>query len=249
MISPFEDRLRDELVRATTRRRERRTPMVLTGLVVAAVAVVAAVLSSAVLSTDPASADVEVTQENGRVIVRLTDLENSPDAVEAATERAGLDVSVEGVPTGPSHVGRFVGDFATDANAVDVEKLDADGVTYMAFSLPEGWPGALTIHLGQPAREGEAYRIASDAYAPGEPLACSDTLGKSLSTVVDLLDGLDVVVQAFDSQQQPSAPMSLEAAIDDGLGEEAITGATATSTATVLIDVGRVVPPREYPRC
>lgn len=242
---PFEDALRDELMAATRRRPRRRARA---GL--AAVALVVGGLVAASLATDsqPASADVEVTHEDGRVIVRLTDLENTAADVEAATDAEGLDVRVEAVAAGPSQVGRFVGDVSTDGDVRDVERFEVDGVTFTAFSIPEGWTGTLTLFLGRAAAPDEPYQSSADAFAIGEPLACSDALGAPLASIVQLLDGLDVAVLVFaDGQVLPQ--MTLSEAIETGHGNDPITGAAAVSSTKVVVDVGRSVPPEAPEPC
>jgi len=248
MTRPFEDALREELMAAARRPPRRRLVPPLAA--VAVVAFAAIVAATTLLSPDQAAADVEVTTADGRVTVRLNDTQNSPEDIEIATGDADLVVRVEGVPAGPSQIGRFVGEFATDADVTEVERLDVDGSTYMAFSVPEGWPGELTVYLGQRAAESEPYRVASDAYAVGEPLACSGTFGGPLAGVVDVLEGFEVSVQVFDEQQQPSAPLTLDDAMEAGYGDELVTGAVATSSTSLLVHVGRHTPmPAEVPEC
>jgi hypothetical protein len=196
----------------------------------------------------PANADVEITHRDGRVIVRLTDLANTVEDVEAATDAEGLDVRVEAVPAGPSQVGRFVGDVSTDGDGVDVERTEVDGVTFMAFSVPEDWDGTLTVFLGRPARPDEPYQSATDAFATGEPLGCSNTLGMPLGSVTELLDGFDVTVLRFENGR-PLPQMPLLEAIETGHGTDLITGAAGISSSKVVIDVGRSIPPQAPAPC
>jgi hypothetical protein len=245
MTGPFDERLRNELMAAVHRRPRRRRRHV----AVAAVALAIGGLLAASLVADqrPASADVEITHEDGRVIVRLTDLANTADEIEAAIDAEGLDVRVEAVAAGPSHVGRFVGEVG-DADIDDVERSEVDGVSFMAFSIPEDWDGTLTVLLGRPAGPDEPYVSSTDAFAPGEPLACSSALGMPLRSVVERLKGFDVTVLVFeDAQSLPQ--MSLSEAIESGHGDDPITGAAGVSSSKVVIDVGRSLPPKASRPC
>jgi hypothetical protein len=205
-------------------------------------ALMAAIVGGLLLrSPAPAAADVEITHDNGRVVVRLTDLEATPAEIEAAASTEGLDIHVEQVPSGPSHVGRFVGEEVTSGGFTDVEHLDMEGVTFVAFSLPEDWAGKLTLLLGRPARAGEGYVAFTDAYAVGEPLACSQTLGGPLSALSEHLDGFETSVQTF-ADGQPDQVIDLDEALESGLGDAIVSGATATSPTSVVVDVEGPLP-------
>lgn len=243
MTRSFEDRLRDELMAATARPRRRNSRIVVVSVASAALA-----LTALMTSLDTAAADVEITHQDGRVVVRLTDFANTPEEIEAATEAAGLDIKVDAVPTGPSSVGRFVGQEATSADFENLERIDADGVTFVAFSLPEDWDGSLTLLLGRPAKAGEPYVAFTSAYAPGEPLACTGTLGRPLSELSPYVDGLDVSVQTF-GDGRPVDLVPLNARTLAELGAEAITGATALSSSSLIVDVGGLSPTGANPEC
>jgi hypothetical protein len=182
------------------------------------------------------------------VVIQLTDLANTPREVEAAIEPEGLDIRVDAVPVGPSNVGRFVGQIATEPDLVDLHYVRTDGVTFMGFSLPERWDGELTLLLGRPARSGEGYETFSNAFAPGEPLACTDTLGDALRVVAARLPGYDITVA--DLRLGGDAPeITLLEALDQGLGDEPITGAVLTSADHLAFSIGSHTPPAEVPEC
>ena len=195
-----------------------------------------ALLVTAADHPEPAAADVEVRQRNGRVIVTLTDRESSPEEIERATDKAGLDITVREQPAGPSNVGRFVG-YVESAGAVDQGFVRGDATTFATFSLPSDWPGRLTLSLGRPAAPGEAYRAFSDAYAEGEPLACSATLGRPLEQLAPHVEGLDVRVAAY-TDGMPSGQVPLDEALGTTLAAEPVTDATALSASDLIVSVG-----------
>lgn len=248
MTSPFERALRDELMTATRRPPRRRVAR--SGLAgVLAVAATALLIGSSLLGDPtPAGADVEVTHENGRVIVRLTDLANTPEAIEAALDPEGLDIHVASAPVGPSNVGRFVGQLTTDADIVDLDYIRVDGVTFMGFSLPEHWDGSLTLLLGRAAGPGEVYETSSNAFAPGEPLACTGALADPLTDVAARLVGYNVTVLDY-TDPGVTPQLELADALDQGLGDELTRGAVLVAADRVVLSIGSHAPPTEAPEC
>lgn len=232
-MMPFEAALRDELSRVARRSPRRRAPKL-----AAAVAVVtaAAVGLLTLINTGTASADVKITRERGRIEILLTDVESSADEIEAALRAEGLDIDVEAVPTGPSNVGRFVGESASTDGLDDLRRIDETGASFLGFSIPDDWHGALTIRVGAVARSGEAYRAFSDALAQGEPLACASAYGAALSVVADSLPEVDIAVQPFEDGAA-SAVLTLDEALSRGFGDWYVTGGVAFSSDSLSIDV------------
>jgi hypothetical protein len=246
-MAEFETALREELMAATRRPpRRRREKLAVGAVLVAFVAGLVWVGVASISSSPPAAADIHVSHKDGRVTVRLTDLQNTPDGIERATDKAGLDIEVKGVPAGPSQVGRFVGSFVDRGGADDLEYERKGGVSFIAFSLPEHWPGKLTLYLGKAAKPGEFYQTSSDAYAKGEPLACSGTFRRPLRTAQRYLRDYVVEVEPYDGPT-PKPVLSLRDALRRGLGDRPITGATALSSTRVHIEVGGSPPPAPEP--
>ena len=170
------ERLRAELVsaarRAQDRRRRRRNLRRIAISVLAAAAILGGASAAGLARPDPAVAGVEVRLDGDHVELRLVDVEVDPDHVARAARDAGLTVKVRAVPVGPSRVGKIVTtELARPVAAFDL--LDETSGGFLGFRLPRGWPHRVVLLLGRPARDGERYRAASDAFAPGEPLACS----------------------------------------------------------------------------
>lgn len=248
-MMPFETTLRDELTRAAGRPSPPRAPRIVA--VVAAVVTVtaAAVGLLTVVDTETAAADVKITREGGRIEVLLTDLESSADEIESALRAEGLDIDVEAVPTGPSNVGRFVGETASADGLEDLRRIDETGPAFLGFSIPDDWHGALTVRVGRAARRGEAYRAFSDAFAPGEPLACADAYAVALADVARSLRGVEISIQPFEDGVA-SRVLSLDEALDGGYGQWHVTGGVAFSSDSLSIDIQRERPATTPPhRC
>jgi hypothetical protein len=233
----YEAALRAELMAAAGRSRLRRhrSRLAVAAAGIAAV-VVMGVLVTAVDSPAPAAADVDVHRKGGRVVVTLTDRENTPEEIEAATDKAGLDIQVQAKPAGPSRVGRFIG-YVESVGSVDQGFVQGDRTSFARFSLPIDWPGRLLLYLGREAEPGESYLSGSNAYAAGEPLACTKTLGQALERLAPLVKGFTVRIHPYDANLQPLDEVSLVEALDRGLGTETVTRVLAISSSELLVDL------------
>jgi hypothetical protein len=239
---PFVDAYADELHAAAVRLQARaaaprRRPVLVP--VAAAVAGVALVVGTLLGGLRPHAADasVRVQVEEGRVIVTLVDLEHRPEEIEAAVRAAGLDVSVVAVPVGPSEVGRFVGEVASDLPA-ELRVVDGGRSTFAGFSLPTWWRGSLHLEVGRPARAGETYAAFSDALAPGEPLACTGLLGRPAAQAVPPIAARGLHA-AFLASALGGSPRRIAAADLHAAGVDAwvVVAASATAADHVVIEI------------
>jgi hypothetical protein len=247
----FKAELREQLVSAAHRqvassRRVRRHGLLAAAAVAATIALVAAV--SIMGRPQPASAGVEIRVVGGRLEIRLTDVETRAGYVQDQIRKAGLDVAVITVPVGPSQLGRFVrvaGDDPPQLRTID----ERGASTFVGFSVPVGWNGHLDLALGRAAHAGEGYVAFSDAYAAGEPLACSGLWGKSAVAAVPIAESrhVDIVFEPFvDGLGQP--PIAASALAGSGMGGWLVSDAIAVSSNRVLLDItadGR--PPTDPP--
>ena len=171
----------------------------------AAAILVLGIVVAALLLRDPtpAAASVEITVEGNDLVVRLTDLETRPEQIVSAAAKAGLDVRVETVPVGPSQVGRFIGADASSLPA-DLSITEGSHLAFTGFRIPRDWTGTLSLKLGRPARDGEAWVGAADALAPGGAAACRPVLGATVAEAADELGdlGLDVRWFVFDPAER-----------------------------------------------
>jgi hypothetical protein len=189
--------LREELVSAAwrARQRRRRRRVLLTSAGAAAAVLVAVVLTLAAGSDEPVAAGVEVEVVDGRITVEVTAVETRPEVVEAALRDVGLDATVTAHPVGPSNTGRFLIGASNLPGGVEIN--GASGGAFAAFSAPAGMESHLELALGRPAR-GQRYVLASDAYAPGEPLSCSGLYGEPVAALIAFAEDhpeLDITVQ------------------------------------------------------
>ncbi|MEO7573508.1 MAG: hypothetical protein ABIX10_13830 [Acidimicrobiales bacterium] len=200
------------------------------------------VAALALFDPSPAAADVEITVENGRVEVLLTDLTSTPEDVGQAFTDAGLDARIEGLPAGPSNVGRFVQVRIEGGDLQPIERIEEGKTAFMGFSLPEDWNGTLVISLGRPTNNAEPYAVASDAFATGEPLHCGDVLARTIGESVDRLDGLSVRVQPL-NEGSLVPPIPLDALDLAKYGAWYVISGSALSQDEVLLQLQIDLPP------
>ncbi|MEY2423030.1 MAG: hypothetical protein QOI95_3097 [Acidimicrobiaceae bacterium] len=238
MSDSFGDSLRDELVTAARRARYRQTRRRRMGALATfgATLLIAVLAGAQLLHTDRAEAGVDIKVENGQLVVRLTDLEFRSDVIRDALARAGLHVTVSAQPVGPSDVGRFVS--AVGAGAAPPRELHAlserDG-TFEGFVLPVGWPGELDLIVGRPATATETYFKASNAFAAGEPLACSHLLGQALRDIAGhVRTGVRLRVLVVSVNEANPVPVTLEEAIRANPDLQ-VAGAKAFSSSDVVV--------------
>ena len=183
IADPYQAALREALVGAVDRKllRDRRRAVARRAvLAMAAVAAVVAVFVAATLPDDRADASIDIEVRDGRIFVRLLDLESRPDEIAAAMRNAGIDVVVEEAPVGPSNVGRFVAAADTQGGPNGPAlKIARDGSTtgFTSFSVPQDYAGVLRLSFGRKAAPGEEWRTPSDATETGEILECREIRG------------------------------------------------------------------------
>lgn len=144
------------------------------------------------VSNEAAVADVSVQTQNGLVYVRLNDLEHDPQTIEDAAATAGLDITVDEMPVGPSLVGRFVGYGFAGERPGTLKELDRDGPAFSGFVIPAGYDGTLVLRVGRPAQPGEPYAQFANATSEGEALACTGILGASPAEALEVVAARDL---------------------------------------------------------
>lgn len=118
--------------------------------------------------TPDVSADVTVQRNGDRVTVVLED-DISVDQVAAKLAAAGVDVSVQGLPTGPSRVDRFVGVIGPESAKLE----GGDGRTSNRATFIAG--SRVILQVGVP---GDGfYDAATDAFDRGEALEGTSLVG------------------------------------------------------------------------
>lgn len=193
----FFDHLGAELVRAARRDLQRvarrRARMARFAPVLGVMLLVLVVL--VVVRPPSAVAGIEIEREGDSFVVRLVDVEADPVGIGQALRQAGLRVSVEVVSAAPSKVGRFVQLHQRASGAPALEWIDVSNGAAAGFRVPVSYPGDLRLVIGRRAWPWEDYTVAASAYAPGEPLYCSDVWGLRVSEAEDRLADLGVRVR------------------------------------------------------
>lgn len=193
----FLDELRQELLSAAgdERRRHARRRRARTGLLALAATIICAAtsISFIALQNDEAQAALRVTVVADGLLVEIDDLNATPDAVEAAAQAAGLQLSVTPVPVGLSNVGRFIA-LTSDQPVTSIERVGVDPVSgsFTGFRIPNGFDGTLDFEIGRAARPGEQWVATSDALAPGEVLECQDLVGATAVDAAEATSKLDL---------------------------------------------------------
>jgi len=231
-----QSQLRDALVGAVETKRTRQRRRAVMRRVAFAVVIAAALVASVVSVTgrdDKAEASLQIKVQDGTVVVRLIDLEDRPDEIIGALRNAGLDASVELVPVGPSNVGRFVGSSGS-AGTGPVSVTEGNAYSYVGFSVPQDFRGVLKLKLGRAAAPGERWIASSDAMAKGEPLACKNLYGLTVSEATRELARTSASVRWL---ALPGGLVAAGAQLDEPYAHWHVVDALATSPDDVLIGI------------
>ena len=236
MTTAFRDALRDELVRAAERRNRQlvRRRRGLQAVVAVGVVLVAVTAFLRVDRPQSAAAGVDIEVRDGTITVTLTGIETQPDVIAAALADAGIDADVYAAPAGPSQLGRFV---TYRADPSDLKPVRPEDGTFAGFEIPEGWEGHLELYLGRPARDGERYTRGANAFATGEPLACSGLLHTTVAEASrsDAVVGLEVTVHAYAENKFAGGASLADAAA--ARGSWLVVDALANSADAVVVSV------------
>jgi len=231
---PYLERLRKELIDAhpVTQARVRRRRV---GVGILAVVLAVATFGTlTVFRSTPASAAVIISHDGDAIVVRIMGGRANASEVLNALRDAGVAARVSAVATGPSGVDRFVGLQTKGVSSLGARR----GSAFTVARFPAIAAGETTVKVGQAARAGELYQAPTDAYQPGEPLACLPLSGKSAPEVVTTFAARGIDVTWFDpAKRLVSAP---------NLGTYVGT-ASATSAHRVLIYLTSTPSPQPLP--
>lgn len=201
----FVNELRDELVAAAQRKidkrknRHRRTMRGLTVLIT-----IVATTSVLRLSEKPSEAGVlDVHRSGGIISVDLKTTSASNAQIVSELHRYGVEAVVNKVPVSISGVGKFV--TVGNQNA----GFSASSIYFRHFTLPDQKHQQVNLWLGRNARDDEPYAISFNAYAQGEPLHCSNTLGRKVKDALPLLQQRQMHLQW--QQFGENTPASIDA--------------------------------------
>jgi hypothetical protein len=198
----FVRELREQLVAAAQRRvdrRRKRQKRLLAG--VCAVAVVITATATLQLQQDPSQASaLDVRRVNDVIAVDLKATNASSDQIIEDLKRFGIEASINEVPVSHNATGYFFGVETQDPNT---DVTPSGQISH--FTLPDLQHQKITISRGRPANPDETYAYSTNAYLPGEPLHCSNTLGRRLKDVSHELESrnLSVKLQSILSANEP----------------------------------------------
>jgi hypothetical protein len=202
-VNRYAEQLRDELVDAAVRQhraRRRRRAIVSAGAGFVAVAAVVAIVVGVVVGSDddtPAAASEAVRATRSDVSTLVEILEpDKPDEVLANLRAIGISAERVERPTGPSKVGTVV------SVAVEGESRPS-GNTNSLLSVYVDSRAKVSVGVGVPTPEGGLYDIATDAFAPGEPLHCLSWPGQTTDDLAAVVTRASVNVRAIDAQSGP----------------------------------------------
>ncbi len=169
----------------------RRRSVVLVGT--AAAVLIAAGVGAVGLAGSPGlgTPAFAVTPDRGDVVIRIVDTTADAEQMTAQLAAEGLDIQVQTMTANPQVVGSWVGVSAEDTTD---ETVVAD-VIEQALGYPEDVrvPAdvtGLTLVVGVPAELGDEPAVIGlrNAFAPGQPLACSPARGATLEEATAILE-------------------------------------------------------------
>lgn len=201
---PYVRALRDELVAAHGRlaRRRRQRQGFATALVVLVLAGLASVLFSSVRPHDAAADVLAVTPlPDGSTEVTILDTGAGLADIRAALAANRIPNHVDGTPTGPSRVGRFI------SVVVASNERIALAPDHRTITVPAGYRGELRILVGVRAAPGQAYGQPSLAFDEGEPLeGYAEPENAAAVVAAGRAKGLRVRILDASSEQITSVP-------------------------------------------
>lgn len=178
-----------ELRRSVRRRRPGR---LVRAAAVACVFMVTMAGASIMHDPEPAVADVTVRVDDDMIVVSVPAAGAAPESVAAAAQVAGVQLTVQAAPAGPSQVGAFVSYVAAKPGQVQLVH-DASGAARTVRIDRSATEVAVTV--GVPAAPGELFATPSNATARGEVLGCVDVVGLDRSRMQRVVESAGVAAR------------------------------------------------------
>jgi hypothetical protein len=191
----FIDRAANDLTVAARHYRQRKHRQIRL-IVQASFLLVAASIVAIVVSQRGAQAGpVQIKVSGGMVHIAVLDAGAPADQVENLLTAAGIPLSIDLVPTGPSRVGRVVSLIGSGSQ----------GSGPLSVSIPLG--AHVTLEVGRVAATGEGYTAGTYAFLAGEPLACLGGKGADASALAARVPA-GIAVQWRDARTAKQLPLS-----------------------------------------
>jgi hypothetical protein len=142
------------------------------------VATVAVLFTALQFHREPSQATaLDVRRINDVISVNLKAADARTDSIIHELNAFGVDATITEVPASPSGVGQFL-----NTQYDGTGKLQPTGYS-RHFTIPDTNGQHITLLRGRTAQPEEAYDYRPSAYASGEPLHCSNTLGQKGQTL------------------------------------------------------------------
>ncbi|GAA2285491.1 hypothetical protein GCM10010149_34260 [Nonomuraea roseoviolacea subsp. roseoviolacea] len=157
------------------------------------------------------AAALDIKKEDGYYVIEVKDLYADSATYEAQLRDAGLDVTLNVVPSTPALVGSVSPTSITEDRYLDEIKTidrpgecDKMGGCPIGVKIPENFEGHAEITIGREARPGERFQNGTAIDALGEPLHCLPYIGRTVAEVRGMLQERGVTVQEFDDMDPVS---------------------------------------------
>jgi hypothetical protein len=153
---------------------------------------------SAVSPTKAKAAGVHFSRHRGYIDATIDDPSAPAASMEAAFEKAGLDISVDVIPSSPSLAGSIT--FMDTPSSFEPiygaegSCLLPGGATrcVIGMRVPADFSGSASIEVNGTPPAGELYNSTNEALAPGEVLHCSGIRGMTVAEAAPILRELGV---------------------------------------------------------
>jgi hypothetical protein len=169
----------------------------------------------------------------------ITNRSEAASELQAVFKAHRFDIAVEQLAVSPSLVGSILGTKTAGRSTTGSDGIlgrvtgtcagGASGCTH-GLLLPSHFSGHLVVVVGRAAKPGENYEKSADIFRPGELLAGSGLLGRTVDAALPVVDRLHVAVVWEVGGEKNSSATS-----PDGWYE--VTGGFAISSVSICLKV------------
>jgi hypothetical protein len=197
--------------------------------VVLVVAVTVMLVGQTVVSpTKAKAAGVHFARRGGYIDATIDDPTAPAASMEAAFAKAGLDISVDVIPSSPSHAGTITfmdtpSSFEPIYGPESSCLLPGGGTRcVIGMRVPADFSGTASIQVNGTPPAGQLYDSVNEALAPGEVLHCSGVRGMTVAEAVLILRKLGVTPVWRTYDDSDSSDGVSEASIENQFIEDAL---------------------------
>ncbi|NUW37414.1 hypothetical protein HTZ77_39345 [Nonomuraea sp. SMC257] len=193
------------------------------------------------------AAALDIKKEDGYYVIEIKDLYADSATYEAQLRDAGLDVTLDVIPSTPSWVGSIFPTSPTENRYLDEIKTidqpggcDKMGGCPLGVKIPENFQGPAEITIGREAKPGEPFENGTTIDGLGEPLHCMPYVGRTVAEVRGMLQERGVTIQNF-TDMDPETGGTKESVPDSWLVESG----SMTEPGKATLDVYEGSAPQE----